>query len=197
MSLANSKPYWASLVFFSLHGVLAVKGASAGFRGINGALPAQAAGPLHLFHGPVACPLTAALAPCLRPATGNPAGMQVKENIMRSAIRTLNIKSAGGHIVPATDTFTSGFVRETAEGYTSVSDNTVIDTALQLLSRRVAKGPLLASPRAVKDYLRLRFADLQHEVFCLLYVDLCGAIIYVQCGAVAAVGARYPAVWST
>ena len=90
---------------------------------------------------------------------------------MRSAIRSLNMKSAGGHIVPETDTFTSGFVRETAEGYTSVSDNAVIDTALELLSRRVAKGPLLASPRAVKDYLRLRFADLQHEVFCLLYVD--------------------------
>jgi DNA repair protein RadC len=93
------------------------------------------------------------------------------ENIMRKAIRSLNVKSAGGHIEPKADTFTSGFVRETAEGYTSVSDDAVIDAALELLSQRIAKGPLLASPRAVKDYLRLRFADLQHEVFCLLYLD--------------------------
>ena len=90
---------------------------------------------------------------------------------MRSTFRSLNMKSAGGQIESAPDTYTSGFVRETAEGYTSVSDNAVIDAALQLLSRRIAKGPLLASPRAAKDYLRLRFADLQHEVFCLLYLD--------------------------
>jgi DNA repair protein RadC len=90
---------------------------------------------------------------------------------MRSTFRSLNIKSAGGHIEPKADTFTSGFVRETVEGYTSVSDNAVIAAALELLSRRLAKGPLLSSPRAVKDYLRLRFADLQHEVFCLLYID--------------------------
>jgi DNA repair protein RadC len=90
---------------------------------------------------------------------------------MRSTFRSLNIKSAGGHIEAQSDTFTSGFVRETARGYASVSDNAVIDAALELLSRRLAKGPLLSSPRAVKDYLRLRFADLQHEVFCLLYLD--------------------------
>jgi DNA repair protein RadC len=93
------------------------------------------------------------------------------ENIMRKATRSLNVRSAGGHIEPKATTFTSGFVRETAEGYTSVSDDAVIDAALELLSRRMTQGPLLSSPRAVKDYLRLRFADLQHEVFCLLYLD--------------------------
>ena len=90
---------------------------------------------------------------------------------MRSTFRSLNTKSATGHIVAPSDTYTSGFVRETAQGYASVSDNAVINAALELLSRRLAKGPLLSSPRAVKDYLRLRFADLQHEVFCLLYLD--------------------------
>jgi DNA repair protein RadC len=48
------------------------------------------------------------------------------------------------------------------------------------LSRRISRGPLLASPRATRDYLRLRFADLQHEVFCLLYLDLCGGDGYVE-----------------
>lgn len=90
---------------------------------------------------------------------------------MRSIIRSLNVKSAGGHIEPKRDLFTSGFVRETSEGYTAVSDDAVIDEALKLLSRRVAQGPVLSSPNNVKDYLRLRFADLQHEVFSLLYLD--------------------------
>jgi DNA repair protein RadC len=93
------------------------------------------------------------------------------EIIMRSNHRSLTVKSAAGHIEPPAETFTSGFVRETAEGYTVVSDEAVIRTALELLSRRISRGPLLASPRATRDYLRLRFADLQHEIFCLLYLD--------------------------
>ena len=99
---------------------------------------------------------------------------------MRSNHRSLTVKSAAGHIEPPAETFTSGFVRETTQGYTVVSDEAVIRTALELLSRRISRGPLLASPRATRDYLRLRFADLQHEVFCLLYLDLCGVAIYVE-----------------
>jgi DNA repair protein RadC len=109
-------------------------------------------------------------APCPRLRPAIPPALKL-ENVMRKTIRSLNVRSAGGHIESKADTFTSGFVRETAQGYTSVSDDAVIDAALELLSQRIAKGPLLASPRAVKDYLRLRFADLQHEVFCLLYLD--------------------------
>ena len=93
--------------------------------------------------------------------------------------RSLTIKSVAGHIEPPAETFTFGFVRETAQGYTVVSDETVIRTALELLSRRISRGPLLSSPRVTRDYLRLRFADLQHEVFCLLYLDLCAAPAYV------------------
>lgn len=90
---------------------------------------------------------------------------------MRSIIRSLTIKSESGHIEPKPDLFTSGFVRETAEGYVQVSDEAVIEAALKLLSARVAKGPLLSSPKTVKDYLRVRFGDLQYEVFSLLYLD--------------------------
>jgi DNA repair protein RadC len=113
------------------------------------------------------------LTAALRPVCGcdRQSRRHLQESIMRSTFRSLNTKSANGHIEPKADTFTSGFVRETAQGYASVSDNAVIDAALELLSRRMAKGPLLSSPRAVMDYLRLRFADLQHEVFCLLYID--------------------------
>jgi DNA repair protein RadC len=93
------------------------------------------------------------------------------EIIMRSNLRSLTTKSTAGHIEPRTETFTSGFVRETVQGYIVVSHDAVIHTALELLSKRISRGPLLTSPRATRDYLRLRFADLQHEVFCLLYLD--------------------------
>lgn len=33
------------------------------------------------------------------------------------------------------------------------------------------KGPLLGSPQAVRDYLRLRIGDLEHEVFVVLFLD--------------------------
>jgi RadC-like JAB domain len=52
-----------------------------------------------------------------------------------------------------------------------VRDEFVIETALKILARRVAKGSLLSSPNAVKSYLRLRLADLQYEVIGLLYLD--------------------------
>lgn len=145
----------ASLVLLILHGVLAVK------------ICARADARARKSHTRI---WTAALRRVCADRPAIPPAFK-QESVMRSTIRSLGVKSHGGHIERPSDTFTSGFVRETAEGYSSVSDNAVIDAALQLLSRRVAKGPLLASPRAVKDYLRLRFADLQHEVFCLLYVD--------------------------
>jgi DNA repair protein RadC len=34
-----------------------------------------------------------------------------------------------------------------------------------------ARGPLLASPKATRDFLSARLRDLEHEVFCCLYLD--------------------------
>jgi DNA repair protein RadC len=48
----------------------------------------------------------------------------------------------------------------------------VIEQAIHVLEGRMrAHGPLLSSPQAVKDYLRLRIAGLQHEVFLCLFLD--------------------------
>ena len=90
---------------------------------------------------------------------------------MRNVIKSLRMKPDSGRLDAKTDLFTTGLTREVAGSYVPVSDEVVIDTALELLARRIAKGPLLSSPNAVKNYLRLRLADLQHEVFCLLFVD--------------------------
>ena len=113
--------------------------------------------------GPLRCAVCARL-------TGNPPASK-QDTDMRNVIKSISVRSADGKIQPTADTFTTGFVRETGAGYLAVSDSAVIDTALRILAQRVSKGPLMSSPRVVKDFLRLRFADLQHEVFCVLYLD--------------------------
>jgi DNA repair protein RadC len=39
------------------------------------------------------------------------------------------------------------------------------------LSQSLRAGPLLASPKATRDFLSARLRDLEHEVFCCLYLD--------------------------
>jgi DNA repair protein RadC len=90
---------------------------------------------------------------------------------MRAVMKHLRIKPDNGHLDAKVDTFTTDFVRESGGSYLPVSDEFVIETALNILARRVVRGSLLSSPNAVKSYLRLRLADLQYEVFCLLYLD--------------------------
>ncbi len=54
----------------------------------------------------------------------------------------------------------------------SDADDAVIDRALRVLEGRMRiAGPLLTSPQAVRDYLRIRIADLEYEVFIVLFLD--------------------------
>ena len=50
-----------------------------------------------------------------------------------------------------------------------------LQAALELVRRhhleRLQAGPVLASPRAARDYLISRLRDLEHEVFCCLFLD--------------------------
>jgi DNA repair protein RadC len=50
-------------------------------------------------------------------------------------------------------------------------DSAVIARALQILQSRVNSGPVMDSPRAVRDYLTMRAAGLQHEVFAVMFLD--------------------------
>ena len=43
--------------------------------------------------------------------------------------------------------------------------------AEEVLSQRVRRGATMSSPQAVKDYLRLEIGVLEHEVFCVLFLD--------------------------
>jgi DNA repair protein RadC len=46
-----------------------------------------------------------------------------------------------------------------------------VEIARRQLSESLRTGPSLASPRATCDFLTARLRDLEHEVFCCLYLD--------------------------
>ncbi len=50
-----------------------------------------------------------------------------------------------------------------------------LQAAMELSRRQLGEtlraGPTLASPRATRDYLSARLRDLEHEVFCCLFLD--------------------------
>jgi DNA repair protein RadC len=48
------------------------------------------------------------------------------------------------------------------------------------LSESMRSGPLLASPKATRDYLNARLRDLEHEVFCCLYLDKRHRLIHFE-----------------
>ena len=51
-------------------------------------------------------------------------------------------------------------------------EDSVIQQALAIMESRLQyRGTVLTSPQAVRDYLRLRIADLAHEVFVVLFLD--------------------------
>jgi DNA repair protein RadC len=52
-----------------------------------------------------------------------------------------------------------------------MSDDILIAEALAVLARRIRRGDSLASPSAVRDYLRLLLAGREHEVFVVVLLD--------------------------
>lgn len=89
---------------------------------------------------------------------------------MRSSLRALNVRSARNQ-KPAPIRFTSGLVSETGGTYQPADDEAVIAAALRIVASRVQRGSPLESTTATRQYLTLRFAGLEHEVFSCIYLD--------------------------
>jgi DNA repair protein RadC len=89
---------------------------------------------------------------------------------MKQSIRTLKVRSESGALAPAPATYSTEFKRSTGNGMAAVADADIIDAALAILAKRVATGPVMRNMEDAKRYLALRFADLQHEVFAVLYL---------------------------
>jgi DNA repair protein RadC len=60
-------------------------------------------------------------------------------------------------------------------------DSTIISKALTILEKRLKHpGVAMASPSTAKDFVRLKLAELEHEVFSVLWLDSQNRLIEYQ-----------------
>jgi DNA repair protein RadC len=88
----------------------------------------------------------------------------------RKAIH-FNVRSRSGAVLPPLLEFSSGLFVQEAGSFTAVEDEKVIASALRIMAQRLVRGDALIDPRRTREYLAIRFAGLEHEVFCCLYLD--------------------------
>ncbi len=86
----------------------------------------------------------------------------------QSIARRLSVRPISGAIRIAEPRYSAGWF--TSSG-SPVSDELVIDAGLRILSGRLVRGDVLESPGSTRKYLALRFSELEHEVFCALFLD--------------------------
>lgn len=55
--------------------------------------------------------------------------------------------------------------------YRSASDEEVLNAARSTINRRFRRGKALTSPDDSREFLRIRLAHLEHEVFAVLWLD--------------------------
>ena len=72
-------------------------------------------------------------------------------------------------------------VRDVAGDYRQVDADEVLQAAQQVLLSRVRGSDVLASPQAVRDFLRVKLGTLEHEVFAVVHLDTQNRVIeYVE-----------------
>lgn len=71
-------------------------------------------------------------------------------------------------------------VRDVDGQYRPTHADEVLCHARRLLANRVRRGATMSSPQAVKDHLRLELGVLEHEVFCVLFLDAQHRIIALK-----------------
>jgi len=89
----------------------------------------------------------------------------------RMTARHFNVRSRNCTLGEPVPSYSSGFEREHEGVRDAVSDDAVIEAALRILAARVACSSALSSPRVTREYLTVRFAGLEHEVFTCVYLD--------------------------
>ena len=89
---------------------------------------------------------------------------------MKYSTKSLRVRSDCGSLCKVPETFSTNFVRDAASGLASVPDSEIIEAALNILAKRMSRGSVLASPRAARDYLALRFGQVEQEVFAAVYL---------------------------
>jgi DNA repair protein RadC len=91
---------------------------------------------------------------------------------MRTAHRSFVTVRARRKVAETPESYRSGLYAIQPDGsYEAVSDEVVIDTALGVVRGRFTRGSILTTPRATRQFLRLRLGPLEHEVFCCVFLD--------------------------
>jgi hypothetical protein len=96
---------------------------------------------------------------------GNFAGYKEIHMTRCSLSKKLTVRSDRGYVVAPPETFSTGFFEQTQTGMAPVADSAVIEASLAILAKRVARGSVLSSPSAVKNFLVTRLVDLEYEIF--------------------------------
>jgi DNA repair protein RadC len=52
-----------------------------------------------------------------------------------------------------------------------VTEAQILATAIDIVNRRFKRGSTLTAPRETMDYLSVKHADLEHEVFSVMFMD--------------------------
>ena len=76
--------------------------------------------------------------------------------------------------------FAALLVRDVDGQYRPARAEEVLSRARRVLSQRVRRGATMSSPQAVKDFLSLEIGVLEHEVFCVLFLDAQHRIIALK-----------------
>jgi len=72
------------------------------------------------------------------------------------------------------------FVQESEGVYRTAKPEEVVGAALRITERRFRKGVSLTTPSVAREYLALRLAALEHEVFGVLFLDAQSQLIEYQ-----------------
>ena len=83
-----------------------------------------------------------------------------------------------GKNVPPARSLSAG-VQETAYPY-GWTESEIIAEALNIISRRMRVGSILSNPTTTRDFLRLHFAGMEHELFTVVFLDNRHRVIGVE-----------------
>jgi DNA repair protein RadC len=71
----------------------------------------------------------------------------------------------------SSNAFSNLLVRAAGGEYRTATGDEVLKPARQVPGRRIRRGTALWSHQVVRDFLRTKLADLEHEVFVALLLD--------------------------
>jgi DNA repair protein RadC len=70
--------------------------------------------------------------------------------------------------------------QKTTRKIIDASDDEIIELAIEILGMRINRGDALCSPQDTRNYLRMKLSQLEHEVFCCIWLDNRNRVIEFQ-----------------